>query len=97
MKFFQKFGVFMHVDFYHFQYFGLILVKMKAFQKIVFINILRIKSSTSSEIFIKIDHHFGMTWLSSCGMTLYSSSNNANKLTNSVEQLQECSTVKFDL
>ena len=33
MKFFQKIGVFMHVDFYHFKYFGLILVKMKAFQK----------------------------------------------------------------
>ena len=63
----------MHVDFYHFQYFGLILVKMKAFQKNLFINILRIESSTSSEIFIKIGHHFGMTWLSSCGMTLFCS------------------------
>ena len=71
MTFFQKIDVFMHVDFYHFQYFGLILVKMKAFQKNFFINILRIKSSTNPEIFIKIGHHFGMTWLSSCGMALY--------------------------
>ena len=68
MKLFQKIDVFMHFDFYHFHYFGLIMVKMKAFQKI-FINILRITSSTNAENFIKIGHYFGMTCLSSCGMT----------------------------
>ena len=68
MRFFQKLGVFMHVDLYHFQYFGLISIKMKAFQKF-FINILRIEISTNPEIFIEIGHHFGMTWLSPCGMT----------------------------
>ena len=44
MKFFQKIDVFMHFDFYHFQYFGLILVKMKAFQKIFSSIFLKLKA-----------------------------------------------------
>ena len=49
-----------YIDFFHFQYFGLISVKTKAFEKHFFINILRILSSTNPEIFIEIRHHFGI-------------------------------------
>jgi hypothetical protein len=57
---FLKKSLFMKAIFYHFQYFGLISVKTKAFRKIFFITILRIFSSTNPESFIKIGHHFGI-------------------------------------
>ena len=70
MKFFQKHRCFYACRFLPFSVFWAYLGQNESFSKKFFINILRTKSSTSPEIFIKIDHHFGMTWLSSCGTIL---------------------------
>ena len=58
---FPKDRCFYACRFLPFSVFWTCLGQNESFSKNFFINILRIKSSTSPEIFIKIGHHFGMS------------------------------------